>query len=270
MSVKVLSASAVTALIPRADVKTRLGIAAATTTYDDLIDDLIADASSQIAEFLGRPLARQQYLETVSGGNRARILLSRFPVDRDSVTLTIDDTADTDFTVEDPDQGVLYRDGSWPINTARNWPAERPEENIAITYKAGWVLPDQIAALANASYTTAQWVRPASPVGDLLMQVTTAGSSGTATEPTWPTTAGDTVTVGTVVFTARHAIELPRAILSVCWLLVRRAWTATKLLAGVRSISSDGQTIEYQASDANIAGLSDLEMNALLAFRSAA
>lgn len=266
MSVKVLTASSVSELISLADAKRRLGISA--STWDSLLSALIDDASSTIASALGRPLGRQRYLETLSGNDRTRILLSRFPVDRDSVTLEIDDTAQTDFTVEDPAVGMLYREGLWPIGASE--PNERPEESVEVTYKAGYVLPDQIAAWANSAAVSAlTWVRPTTPVGDLLMECTTAGTTDSS-EPTWPTTAGTTVTSGTAVYTARHAEELPKAISSVAWLVVRRGYTASKFLTGTRELESDGQRIVFQASDQNEAGLTAIELSALGPFMVAA
>lgn len=265
MSLKVLTASTTQALIALTTVKDRLGITV--STYDDRLTALIAEASSAISEFIGRTLARQQYLETVSGNGRQRITLSRIPLDRDSVTLTIDGTADTDFAVEDPVEGILWRDGEWPMGVGAYRFAERPEENIAVTYKAGWVLPDQIAALANTTYTAGEWVRPAVPVGDLLMECTTAGASGTATEPTWPTDAGDTVAVGAATFTARHAHELPSVIQSAAWLTVSDLWTLMSRGPGLKAVESDGQREEYFSDAARSGGLSDGVLRMLAPWR---
>lgn len=254
MSIKVLSASTTQALIALTTVKDRLGITG--STYDSRLTALIAEASSAIAEFIGRPLGRQQYLETVSGNARQRITLSRIPVDRDSVTLTVDGTADTDFTVEDPIEGILWKEGEWPMGVGAWRYAERPEENIAVTYKAGWILPDQIGTLADEVYTAGEWVRPAVPVGDLLMECTTGGDTNTATEPTWPTTAGETEVIGAATFTARHALELPSAIQSAAWLTVSDLWTLMTRGPGLKAIESDGQREEYFSDAARSGGLS--------------
>ena len=53
--------------------------------------------------------------------------------------------------------------------------------------------------LASTAYTVGQYAVPTTSNGRLY-RVTTAGTSG-ATQPTWPTTAGGTVTDGTVVWT---------------------------------------------------------------------
>ena len=252
MGVKVLTAATSHDLVTLDTVKDRLGLSA-DYEQDARLEDLIAEASSAIAEYLGRPIARQRYLETLSGNARERLALARFPVDRDSVTLTIDDTAETDFTVEDPSQGLLWREGAWPHGEGVGVYAERPEENVAVTYKAGYVLPGLIDAWANsATLTVGRWVRPTSAVGDLLMEVTTGGVAG-ASEPTWPTTAGSTVTSSAAILTARNALELPRVIQSAAWLVVHELYTSMTRGLGVRAVESDGQRVEYQ-SDANQRG----------------
>lgn len=51
-------------------------------------------------------------------------------------------------------------------------------------------------------YSVGDFVTPTSPAGQLAFEATTGGVSGT-TEPTWPTTVGETVNDGSVVWTAR-------------------------------------------------------------------
>lgn len=263
MTLRVTTSAPSQALVSLTVVKDRLGITV--STYDAHLSALIDEASSAIAEYLGRPLSRQSYVETISGNERQRIAVSCWPVDRDSVTLTIDGTADTDFSVYDSKTGMLYREGAWPIGAGSDRWAETPEENIAVTYKAGWVLPDRIAALANASYVVGQWVRPAVAVGDLLMECTTAGATSTATEPTWPTSGGGTVTIGTAVFTARHASEVPAALASAAWQTVRNL--NTQVPAGVNRIVSDGQEIGFSVTSQEFSVIPQGVLSLLSAFR---
>lgn len=63
-------------------------------------------------------------------------------------------------------------------------------------------LDDPGAWSASTTYTQGQTRRPTTGQGDLRFTVTTAGTSG-ASEPTWPTTIGGTVSDGTVTWTAQ-------------------------------------------------------------------
>lgn len=251
MSVRVLSAASTSKLIALSTVKDRLGIT--DSSQDVRLGELIAEASSAIEDYVGRSLGRQQYQETLSGNDRLRLGLSRFPVDADSVTLTIDGTAETDFSVEDPSAGILWRENTWTSDFKEI--GQREEENVSVTYKAGYILPDQITNwLASTAVASGAWVRPTTPVKDFLFEVTTAGTTGSS-EPSWPTTAGGTKTDGTAVFTARHALELPKAIQSAAWLAVHELHTSMTRGLGVRAVESDGQRVEYQSSFGQQGGL---------------
>jgi len=56
--------------------------------------------------------------------------------------------------------------------------------------------------VANTAYTVNEYVQPTSPNYNFAYKCTTAGTSHATTEPTWPTSAGGTVTDGTAVWTA--------------------------------------------------------------------
>lgn len=246
MSLRVLVASSTAKLMSLADVKLRLGIT--DSSQDTVLGQIIDDASSAIATYLGRDLARQRYLETVAGTGRVRLLLSRYPLDRDSITLTIDDLADTDWSVEDAETGRLWRDSGWPAGI---WAiGEEPERSTAVTYKAGYVLPDQIVAWSTLLVVVAgSWVRPTvtATAPPLLMECTTAGTMA-AGEPTWPIVAGGTVTSGTAVFTARDAKELPHHLRDIAWLLVYAKYRDLFRAPGVASLSGDGFSASFFAT----------------------
>ena len=263
MSLRVLTAATTRKLIAHATLVNRLGISNDNTR----LSELNLEASSAIEEYVGRILARQRYTETLTGNWRSRLALSCLPLDRDSVTLTIDGTAYTDFSVESWESGHLWRDGGWPANGVAQSLAERDEENIAVTYKAGYVLPDMIGAWVNSATVVAgTWIRPTTPVGDLLMECTTAGAVA-ASEPTWPTTAGSTVTSSAAVYTARHAVELPKQIVSAAWLTVHQLHTSMTRGFDVRAIEGDGQRIEYATSNAQTGPLPLAAMRMLDAWR---
>ncbi len=56
--------------------------------------------------------------------------------------------------------------------------------------------------VANTAYKLSNYAQPTTPNDNFTYKCTTAGTSHATTEPTWPTTAGATVTDGTVVWTA--------------------------------------------------------------------
>lgn len=247
MTLSVLTASDERKLITLSTVKTRLGITV--STHDTTLTELIEEASSAIEEYVGRDLARQRYTETVAGLDRDRILLSRFPVDPESVTLTIDGTADTTFAVEDAEHGILFYDGGWPSESDQ-------ERTIAVTYRAGYVLPGSIgdwtaatAYTAASNTTVASWVRPtALNASPLLFECTTAGTSHASTQPTWPTTAGGTVTDSSVTWTARTAKELPAVLRNCAWLATQYLWATRSRAAGVASMKAEDFEVSYFAT----------------------
>lgn len=207
MAVRVTSAASDRKLCTLSEVKLRLGIRGEGAADDERLDGLIVAVSATIESFLGRPLARQTYQEGISGTGRRRILLSRYPVDANSTSLTISGDAQTDYTVEAAEIGQLWREGGWTENAAVA--GQDGEANVVVTYKAGYVLPNWISTFEiSKTYSVGDWVRSASPVKDLLFEVTAGGLSATAA-PTWPTTAGLTVVSNAATFTARHALELP-------------------------------------------------------------
>lgn len=248
MSLRVLAAASTKALCTLQSVKDRLGISG--SSEDAKLTAFIAGASALIPAIKGRELVRQRYLQTLAGNGRTRLVLGVWPVDRDSVTLTIDDVAYTDFVVEQPLGGVLYRETGWPFGAGV--PYEDPEENVAVTFHAGYVPPDLVKGWsANLVVVAGQFVQASSASPQpLLFEVTTAGTMA-PTEPTWPTTAGTTVASGTAVLTARHALPVP-----LHWqeaaLLTVLAWRsgATAVAPNVASERFESSEIAYFAGTA--------------------
>ncbi|MCD6418865.1 hypothetical protein J7M00_08805, partial [bacterium] len=73
-----------------------------------------------------------------------------------------------------------------------------PNKNILIGYKAGYNLTQPSAWSASTAYSEGDYIRPTSANG-YSYECTVAGTSGSS-EPTWPTTLGETVTDGTVTW----------------------------------------------------------------------
>lgn len=189
-------------------------------SVDTLLGELIDEVSSDVTEYLGRPLAYQQYEEKFRGNGENYLQFSRWPLDGDSsrITVTIDGTADTDWEVADFGAGILYRDSTWVKDN---------EFSTVVTYYAGYLMPGQVSAWATGAKVLGQFVSPTvstsssfAAVSPLVYEATTAGTSA-GTEPTWPMTLGGTVTDGTAVWTARSITPIP-------------AWLSALVLAEVR------------------------------------
>jgi hypothetical protein len=252
MGLIVTTKADVTDLIELATIKTRLGISG--SSEDSLLGELIDEASSAIVDYVGRDLARQTYAETMKGLGRTRALLSRFPVDSDSVTATIEGVAETGFAVQNAETGILWLEDAWDDR----W---EDEETVSVSYKAGFLIPQTATAKGNvttwtasAAYVAGAWVRPSTPsLSPFFMECSTAGTAG-GSEPTWPA-AGSTVTDGTVGWTARRAWELPNVIRSCAWLTVQDLYSRQGAeRPGLVAWSAAGHSETY-ASDSTSADL---------------
>jgi hypothetical protein len=137
----VTTPAASTALTTLAAVQAELG-SAATGVADAVLEGLIADASSAIADFCRRVLGRETVLETFRRTGRRQpeaLALARCPV-ASIATVTEDGTAlATDGWELDAEKGFLYRltddERSWWTGT-----------KIAVAYAGGWLLPEDPSA----------------------------------------------------------------------------------------------------------------------------
>lgn len=242
MSLSVLTRSTTQDLVALATVKTRLGIT--DTSKDALLAILITAASAAISGYLGRPLSREQYQEARPGDGERRLLLPRYPIDPDSVTATIDGDAVTDFVIRDKAIGLLYRGSSWTVSTDADAP-----DNVTVTWKAGYVLPDQISTWATgAALTAGSWLRPTSPrLSPLLFEIA-AGGTTSGSEPTWPTvTGGSAISLGGgVTVNPRDAIELPTRLADLAYVEVYYKYQ--NIPPGLSSIEGDGFSESYFAT----------------------
>lgn len=270
MSFRVLERSRYQALVTVATVKDYLGIT--TSTDDAILAALVERVSSLFEAELGRPLVRQRILETFPLTERRRLVLTVLPVDQDLVTVEIDGTADTDFLAEGAHVGVLYRSGGWGGSAPG---PEDDEHLVEVTYTAGYVPADAIQTWATGlTLTLGQWLRPTTTstayTVPLLYQVTTPGASGSGPEPTWPTTAGATVTAGTAVLTARSAETVPAAMQQLALYAVQLLYQARKREAGLTKLDADGFSATWSPDASAAAGLPEVVCRGLAPWRYAA
>jgi hypothetical protein len=243
MGLQVLTRSSTENLVDLATVKTRLGIT--DTSKDALLGVLITGASSAIADYWGRPFARQQYSEARCGNGRLELLLPRYPIDADSLSVTVDGVTVTDYVVIDREIGKVYR----PIAWNRSYNPLAPL-NVAITWKGGYVLPDQVTKwTSGAVLTLGGWVKPTSPASSpWLFEVTTPGTLS-GSEPNWSTVTatGQTIALGGgPVGTARDAQELPPKVADLCYVEVFHRFQ--NVPPGLAAISGDGFSESYFAT----------------------
>lgn len=235
-------------LLTRTAAKVRLGIDAGETGYDQLLDWLLEEAGDAIDGTLGRPLVRQRYSETLSSDGSVELVLSRYPLEPSTLEVVDEDGEDLDgVKVSSRDQGIIWWDRGWEsdVGSRAGFPSTgrrggrfgdyelggTGEPSYTATYWAGHVPPTRVVTWTAAGVQVpleatprdvvlGDWVRPAGQ--PLWMEATTAGAVG-ASEPDWPTAAGETVADGAAVWTARDATELPRRYTRACWLAVL-AW----------------------------------------------
>jgi hypothetical protein len=144
-----------TKLIRLETVKSRIGIS--DTSNDDVISELIDEASQLVTDFVGYDLAQKAYVETIPGSQHRFLLLSRMPINSVS-SITFDGSAITDYTIHDAASGILYRELGWtrsigyygPINIDPLPGSEIP--NWIVTYVAGFKIPGEEGELSDGEY----------------------------------------------------------------------------------------------------------------------
>lgn len=120
-------------------------------THEDepTLDKMVQQASDAIVKYCERAFAKQTYSETVPGFGDNQLLLSVFPVV--SVTSVMcAGLAVTDFVLQEPDSGMLYRESGWlwttkSIGQMSLQPAPNGEEfSYTVVYVAGYDLPSEL------------------------------------------------------------------------------------------------------------------------------
>ncbi len=113
------------------------------------LDKMIQQASDAIVKYCGRYFAKQTYEETVAGFGDCHLMLSVCPVI--SITsISYNGTTITDYTLQEPESGLVYREAGW-LWTTKSFggvirkPMPLGEEfEYTIEYEAGYDLPDQL------------------------------------------------------------------------------------------------------------------------------
>jgi len=221
-SVRTIIPPGATNLISLAQVKTYLQDP---TVPDSVLSPLIVDASSAMVRFIGVEIARQKYEEKSSGTGSSLRYLSRLPVEPGTLSITLDGIAlveynddpstydMTQYTLDDPSIGSVSRQIGWRSNVPLFG------RNLIDTYYAGFLLPDQISTWTiSSARTLGSWARPTYP-SLLCFECTSAGTSALS-EPAWPSTIGATISDGSIIWTARAAIELPSVVSQWCYIEV--------------------------------------------------
>jgi|CXWL01.1.fsa_nt_gi hypothetical protein len=209
-------------------------IASGDTSHDSELARLIRVAAAAVAgaDGIARPPMRARWQEARPGDGGHYLLLSRWPIEVVAeVTFGVSDPAVVsaacysvvgDGPLGSPwgSRDKLYARAGWSYTSERCarggldplQAGTRPLE-YSVSFTAGWIAADQVADWSSsAAKTVGLFARPTSASSaaatQLRYECTTAGTTG-GTEPAWPTTAGETVTDGGVVWTARQAAEVP-------------------------------------------------------------
>ncbi len=111
-------------------------------------EHLIDEASSAIASFLNRVLARQSYTETVKGYGDRYLTLTASPIET-LTGVTQSSSTVTDVLIDDAEAGILYRELGFEWTRGQGWQlasfpipySEVPE--FSVDYVAGWALPHE-------------------------------------------------------------------------------------------------------------------------------
>ncbi len=114
MALTVTTPSAAPELCELQKVKDELGITS--DSDDDVLTELIKDASLILEEYCQRTFAEQTYRETLPGYGGTNMVLSVIPIV--SITQILRDTsAITDFTITEPESGIIWRQAGWGWTT---------------------------------------------------------------------------------------------------------------------------------------------------------
>lgn len=146
MALTVTTPADTTLLADVADVMDELGCSAEDR---NALDNIVRQASDAMVAYCGRYFVKQTYEETVRGFGDVHLILSVYPVISVSQILC-NGTVVTDYTLQEPESGMLYREAGWQWSTVwsgklspKPWPYS--EETIfTVDYIAGYDPPDTL------------------------------------------------------------------------------------------------------------------------------
>jgi hypothetical protein len=232
--------------------RNRLGLAVEATT-DALLDELILEVSGELEGLVCRPLGRHRYRESAPGRGTVLLFLSRAPIES-LLSVAFDgeelDLADEAIEIDGP--STIRRRAAWQ-NTAplsdegivRRPVAGQELPLYSVEYWAGYLMPPQVVSwTAGAAVTAGAWVRPANRGNPLRFEADAAGATGD-TEPTWPTSAGESVADNGITWTAYAAKELPAGLRRLALRLIVDAWHTRSRDRGLRRVAEMGTSREY-------------------------
>lgn len=125
------------------------------TNDDDhqLLEEMIQQASDAAESYCARVFAKQTYQETVRANGGPHLLLAQWPVVSVSQILN-DGSPVTDFTLQEPEEGILYRKKGWGWSTrfaqgslsplSPNPYPNSEEATYTVDYIAGYALLDAL------------------------------------------------------------------------------------------------------------------------------
>ena len=125
--------------------KFQLGLT--TSADDDLLDDIVLQATDAVATYVGYWPLRQRYSETVPGYGNLRLMLSATPVRAvNEIRIDTQLVDPSSYVIEKPLAGIIHRDKGWPWTAGVEYDLDAhvaPGSELrrfTVDYEAGWIM----------------------------------------------------------------------------------------------------------------------------------